>query len=483
GGSVTVDSVAPSPAQNGQLWYDNTSGVLHIRDSGVWDSINAQDSGAYLLLSGGTITGPLNLDSGGIQFGPDSDRIKLYTGFSTFSDPLDNSDSADATWNAAVPALHEPDAIAYNESDNRIVVLSEKKIFISDDRGASWRRATNDTRMTNTSIASYDGSSTPFYQNLSYYPPMGNDSEGLYITFGTNSLPFISRDGDSWDVVSVTSDGSDAYRFTSGSDVTRGLDDSNNSIYFIGDTLTDRFYASSAGTNGEAWHLRSRGDARGWPGGSTGYRNDNQLAQGSPFYSAYHQKWIMAVGDKSDNNPSLNVEKQRIWTSTNGRSWTATSTSGYDISNRPLGGTATEPAASSPTAYIEDPRTGYMALYSRTSGGMMVTTDGGSTWFTPKFKNSDGVGARSIVDTTVEGGGFTISIKEIVFDKNANIYYALASSGGSLREFFSSDLLNWVMGPLIAAAGSNVQMARGGLIALDNGEFMRAGVNTSGNST
>jgi hypothetical protein len=486
GGSVTVDSVAPSPAQNGQLWYDNTSGVLHIRDSGLWDSINAQDSGAYLLLSGGTVTGPLNLDSGGIQFGPDSDRIKLYTGFSTFASPLDASDSADDTWDAAVPTNYFPEAIAYNESDNRIVVISDdNKVFLSDDRGLSWNRATNDAKMQDQSIATFDGNGGFAFQNVNYYPPMGNDSEGIYIAFGRDTIPFFSSDGDSWSPALVDSLSDDFdFKIKAASGISRGLDDSDNSIYFIGEAYMDHFFASSGRTNGRVWHLRSKNDSDGWPGASLGYRNDTQLKIGQPAYSAYHQKWIIALGDLSDNNPTLSVEKQRIWQSTNGRNWTPTGTSGYEISNRPLGGTSTEPAASTPNAVIEDPRTGYMAFYHDTgNSAMMVTTDGGSTWFTPKFRDTDGIGARSIVDTTVAGGGSGINLRKIVFDKNANVFYALAadSNGDDLREYFSSDLLNWVKGPQIAA--TNTTLARGAPIALDNGEFMRAGVNTSGKST
>ena len=56
GANVTISSTAPASPDNGDLWYNNVSSLLYIRDSGSWDTV----SGAVALpdLDGGNISLP-----------------------------------------------------------------------------------------------------------------------------------------------------------------------------------------------------------------------------------------------------------------------------------------------------------------------------------------------------------------------------------------------------------------------------------------
>lgn len=56
GANVTISSTAPASPENGDLWYNNTSSLLYIYDSGSWDTV----SGAVALpdLDGGNISLP-----------------------------------------------------------------------------------------------------------------------------------------------------------------------------------------------------------------------------------------------------------------------------------------------------------------------------------------------------------------------------------------------------------------------------------------
>ena len=56
GANVTISSTAPADPDNGDLWYNNTTSLLYIYDSGSWDTV----SGAVALpdLDGGNISLP-----------------------------------------------------------------------------------------------------------------------------------------------------------------------------------------------------------------------------------------------------------------------------------------------------------------------------------------------------------------------------------------------------------------------------------------
>ena len=56
GANVTISSTAPADPDNGDLWYNNVSNLLYIRDGGSWDTV----SGAVALpdLDGGNISLP-----------------------------------------------------------------------------------------------------------------------------------------------------------------------------------------------------------------------------------------------------------------------------------------------------------------------------------------------------------------------------------------------------------------------------------------
>jgi hypothetical protein len=56
GANVTISSTAPTDPDNGDLWYNNVSNLLYIRDGGSWDTV----SGAVALpnLDGGNISLP-----------------------------------------------------------------------------------------------------------------------------------------------------------------------------------------------------------------------------------------------------------------------------------------------------------------------------------------------------------------------------------------------------------------------------------------
>lgn len=56
GANVTISSTAPADPDNGDLWYNNVSSLLYIRDGGSWDTV----SGAVALpdLDGGNISLP-----------------------------------------------------------------------------------------------------------------------------------------------------------------------------------------------------------------------------------------------------------------------------------------------------------------------------------------------------------------------------------------------------------------------------------------
>jgi len=54
GANVTISPTAPADPDDGDLWYNNVSSLLFIRDAGEWDTI----SGALPDLDGGDITLP-----------------------------------------------------------------------------------------------------------------------------------------------------------------------------------------------------------------------------------------------------------------------------------------------------------------------------------------------------------------------------------------------------------------------------------------
>lgn len=57
------------------LWFNPKTGILFVNDDGKWRPIGGGDGGPFLPLSGGTITGNLQVDgdlgvTGAVDFGP-----------------------------------------------------------------------------------------------------------------------------------------------------------------------------------------------------------------------------------------------------------------------------------------------------------------------------------------------------------------------------------------------------------------------------
>ena len=336
---------------------------------------------------------------------------------------------------------------------------------------------------------------------MQYFPPLGTATDGIYLATRSNGASqsgvYYSDNADSWQEadfsIQLAIDPDRVDDLFVDHVISRGLDDSDNPIFYIGPTYNRGYYRSMPGTNGTQYEYRSGQDGVDgrFPAASTGFRNDTVYERGVPVYSFYHDKWFMVAGGTVVDIG--NGQGQRVWQSTNSRVWTATGTGGYAISDNTQN---TESLGNRQTDVIEDPRTGYVMLYAARPEGnravaSLMTTDGGTTWFSPKFKVGDDVGARSVVERGTSSTHRAFELFAVDYDENAGIFYGMGradrleysgiGTAGPLREFFSSDLLNWVMGPEIAT--TNAFMARGGLIQLNSGEFVRAGRNASGNNS
>lgn len=71
-GLVTVSATAPSPVQNGALWYDLVGGQLYVwmndGSSSQWVvAVNQSLGGVYLPMTGGVLTGPLTLSADAVS--------------------------------------------------------------------------------------------------------------------------------------------------------------------------------------------------------------------------------------------------------------------------------------------------------------------------------------------------------------------------------------------------------------------------------
>ncbi|NDB65925.1 MAG: hypothetical protein EB168_09705, partial [Euryarchaeota archaeon] len=298
-GSVTVDSVAPSPATNGELWYDPTTSVLHIRDSGAWDSINAQDSGAYLLLTGGTVTGPLNLDSGGVQLGPEGGRLKLIAGAYSRVETWTSGENA---WDSAIGGLGGAgvEALAYDPDTNILIAASRafNTIYWSDDNGVSWNRST-DSAGNNWSISDQ-------IRNAYYIPEV---KRWFASDTRFNSLWMSDNGKDNWRQPAYDS-------VNSTEPVTEMVAYEINAIY--DDSLNPVLYGTYGGLSfarsfdsGSTWSIINHHEI-GFDSYFGGVRN----TAGIPFYSKRRRLSKSAAYVDDGSSPSL------MYSSTDGRNWT-----------------------------------------------------------------------------------------------------------------------------------------------------------------
>ena len=151
GGTVTVDSVAPAGASDGDFWYDPTTSVLSIRDSGAWDSIGgSSDSGDFVLVSGDSMTGKLFAPTIQITGDPnDSNRTTLLFTGQDSDHVVEAKDGVSNEWTAYSAANNGLDwkGIAYGTNSYVAVATDQNgettgKIMRSTD-GQTWTSATN----------------------------------------------------------------------------------------------------------------------------------------------------------------------------------------------------------------------------------------------------------------------------------------------------------------------------------------------------
>ncbi|NDB65865.1 MAG: hypothetical protein EB168_09385, partial [Euryarchaeota archaeon] len=515
GGSVTVDSVAPSPASNGQLWYDPTSSVLHIRDSGEWDSINAQDSGAYLLLSGGTVTGPLNLDSGGIQLGPEGVyRSKLYTGIAS----LEGSwESAGGTGLGVVSATQGFYMSARNPNTGRIIVAYNQgglDAGVSDDGGRTWTKLTG----AQEPYASLGGSfNRMWWDDVSnrFWAAVGrpkNDEVDTVLQWSNDGFNWnsIEPGNNTWERRFVGArDRSDNYILT-GQDpylnppdwISWGYDDSDNIIGFIGDN-TDYIGGTSLTDGGGA--VQGEGLARTVPGtvtdssggtwiifgrksqDSDGLINGGdhsifpkedtrgRTLVGSPIvWSNRHQEWLKVFGTTNGTDGDGSKDWGVYKSSDGGKTFTKSNEAGYDYNSSNGAG---DPRGyydfNGATGFVYSEELDVLLFYGNHTQlwGAIYTPDWGRNWFR--------VGFRSTTDNSVSvvGGTNYLRLREVAYNADEAYWYASGRLTGENidRTFVSSDLQKWMIVPETVAPDADGQLRV--IEHIGGNQFWRGGAN------
>ena len=523
---VTVDSVEPSPASDGDLWYDPTTSLLSIRDSGEWDTIGGGDSG-FLPLTGGTVTGELNLDSGGIQLGPEGgSRTKLYTGIASF----ESSWSTQASTGLIVVSGQGFTQSARNPSTGRIVAkanVSPLDMAYSDDDGATWTKLSSANLPHNTISGglfslSWDSASNRFWAVINN----PKDSAGDLAT-----VIQWSRDGIDWKSVDY---GTDTWirRYSSGlnrSDelvlrgqtthtvgenwISWGYDDSGNVIGFAGDAseyiggITD---ANDRGVQGEGLVRTVPGTVTDSSGGTwivfgrTGqggggkinggdhsifpknWIGDNRTKVGGPMvYSKRHQQWIKVWGNGRDNfqpdtrygkDPDGSMDWMVAKSSDGGKTWTDEGSPGYDYNDIQQVGDARgyfNFNAVQVATYSEENDVIFM---SGRWTGSIYSADWGETWNRIGFNSLTSDNQKSSIDATY--GMYLRGNVGIVYNEDEGYYYAVGRVGGKdiERGFVSYDLKNWRVVPEeLSTEGNDGRINV--LEWIGGNDFWRAGVN------
>ena len=521
---VTVDSVEPSPASDGDLWYDPTTSLLSIRDSGEWDTIGGGDSG-FLPLTGGTVTGELNLDSGGIQLGPEGgSRTKLYTGIASF----ESSWSTQASTGLIVVSGQGFTQSARDPNTGRIVAKANTQpldMAYSDDDGATWTKLTSAQLPHNTLVGgvfdlSWDSATNRFWG-------LFNDPKD---DVSPATIPQWSNDGINWNSItpgpntwirrytnqsSNRSDtlligGNTAYHMPPNW-MSWGYDDSGNVIGFFGDA--SEYIGGNADTNNNG--VQGEGLARSISGTITdssggtwiifGRKDQDTNGQinggdhaifpkhwsgrgrtkvGGPLvYSKRHQEWIKVWGNgresyqSTDDRYGKDADGSMDWfvgkSSDGGRTWTNEGSPGYDYNDiADVGDARGYFNFNGVTAFQYNEETDVLFMSGRWTGSI-YTADWGETWHKIGFNSLDDDNQKSSID-----GRYNMYIrKNIVYNADEGYYYATGRVGGKdiERGFVSYDLKNWRIVPEeLSTEGNN-----GSITVLEwigGNDFWRAGV-------
>ena len=84
--ATTVNTVAPTSAVEGQMWYDTTDGTLYIRTGSVWlESVVTVGASTNPLPSGTTAQRPGSPVSGTMRVNSETNYVELYQGSSWFN--------------------------------------------------------------------------------------------------------------------------------------------------------------------------------------------------------------------------------------------------------------------------------------------------------------------------------------------------------------------------------------------------------------
>ena len=85
--ATTVNTVAPTSAVEGQMWYDTTDGTLYIRTGSVWleSVVTTAGASANPLPSGTTAQRPGSPVSGSMRVNSETNYVELYQGSSWFN--------------------------------------------------------------------------------------------------------------------------------------------------------------------------------------------------------------------------------------------------------------------------------------------------------------------------------------------------------------------------------------------------------------